>query len=269
VVAVRLENNESVNRDTGWCGFSVPERVTITQLERGYMFDKLERYLAKKMLVPTLEAGTSEEWSAHEENIRLNYKAFHVISTVLWWIDLNLCWIFRKLDDVIWWVRHRTTNVYHKVDTKLKPGYYDKDTLMLHANFSLLVDYVESECAWMENITKPSGYKSKWSWKPNEEEGMEYLNWKIADNYEPRSTQAREVVSLYKWWKYEYLVWEDPYDMFEDVVFGDEEVKDPLWGDGTFSRKKIDKIYEVEEKREAEIETNLIRLMKIRIGLWT
>jgi hypothetical protein len=261
-----------VNRDTGWCGFSVPERVIITQLERGYMFDKFERYLVKKMNVPVLECGTSEDWSAHEENIRANHKAFHMISTVLWEIDLTLSWIKRKIiDDVIWWVRHRTTDVYHKVDTKLKPGYYDKDTLMLHANFSLLVDYVETECARMNNISVHSKFtdKSDRKFKPNEEDGIEYLKWEISDCEGPQADTAKEVIDLYKWWKYGYLVWEDPYTMFDDVVFGDEKEEDCIFGKGSFSRMKMDKIYEVEAWREAEIETNLIRLMKIRRGLWT
>jgi hypothetical protein len=53
--------------------------------------------------------------------------------------------IDRKLKSLIWWIKYRTTERYHIVDTKLKPAYYDVDTRLTDACFSLLIDFVEKE----------------------------------------------------------------------------------------------------------------------------
>ena len=58
-----------------------------------------------------------------------------------------------KLENLKYWVTHRTIDKYNKIEIpSLKPGYYDKDTQMLHGMFDLLVDYVECELAWMQLI---------------------------------------------------------------------------------------------------------------------
>lgn len=65
-------------------------------------------------------------------------------------------WLRRK--DPIWWIRHRTTDRYNVVRTGLPPGYYDKDIQMIHACFSLLVDFVESECDGVANLKRQMRY---------------------------------------------------------------------------------------------------------------
>lgn len=45
----------------------------------------------------------------------------------------------------------------------LEPGYYDKDTLLLHSCFDLLVDYVEVECAYL-NLYFNDDLDKKFSW---------------------------------------------------------------------------------------------------------
>jgi len=56
------------------------------------------------------------------------------------------------LENLYYWVRYRTFDKYHVIKTDLKPGYYDKSTQYFHSCFSILVDFVELECAWMEYI---------------------------------------------------------------------------------------------------------------------
>lgn len=74
-----------------------------------------------------------------------------------------------------WWVRHRIDprHRYHIVRTGLKPGYHDKDDLMLHACFSLLARFVEREC--------PPGMS--WGW--DEEHAKAWAT----------------ILDLYGWWK--------------------------------------------------------------------
>ena len=45
------------------------------------------------------------------------------------------------------WIAYRTYDKYNKIDTGLKPGYYESDTLMLHGMMQLMQDYVEIESA--------------------------------------------------------------------------------------------------------------------------
>lgn len=119
----------------------------------------------------------------------------------------------RVAHDLWWWIRHRTTNRYHVLRIgSLTPGWWDVDTRLLHASFTLLESYVENE-------------------KP-----FKHIEWNDTD--ESRE-HANEIHSLYMWWKW---------------------------------RKSADLDYEsLEEENERynEETENLIRLMKIRMTLWT
>ncbi len=51
-----------------------------------------------------------------------------------------------KLRHAGWWVYHRAVRPFNVVRIRsLSPDYHDKDDLMLHACFQLLVDFVEVE----------------------------------------------------------------------------------------------------------------------------
>lgn len=63
-------------------------------------------------------------------------------------------WYWLRRQEPIWWLRHRTTDRYHVVGTGLPPGYYDKDTQMLHACFWLLVRFVDKECGGVANLRR-------------------------------------------------------------------------------------------------------------------
>ena len=54
---------------------------------------------------------------------------------------------FSWLSDIKYWVLYRTTRRYNTVNMykTLKPAYYDIDTRLVHANFTLLSEYVEKE----------------------------------------------------------------------------------------------------------------------------
>jgi hypothetical protein len=57
-------------------------------------------------------------------------------------------YLVNRVKDTYYWVRHRTVDKYHVVRTGLEPGYYDKDTQMIHACFNLLVEFVDREQPW-------------------------------------------------------------------------------------------------------------------------
>lgn len=103
------------------------------------------------------------------------------------WLWKRLCW---QTGELYWKIRHRTVNRFHVVDTGLKPDYYDKDIILLHACFNLLVDFVEVECAAVQGATK----------LPNPEEGVKRLQEKAKFLWW-QGKSAQEALCLYYWWK--------------------------------------------------------------------
>lgn len=165
--------------------------------------------------------------------------------------------------------RHR----YHIVKTGLEPGYYDTDYRMLHANFQLLVDFIECELAWMEysmNFEKYGniGWFKRWRFKRNKEMGLEYLEWKMnltlgEDPGGSQAAYAKEKFAIYKWWTEERPKnWENLDKQLHEWIL----IKD---ADDSIATDYFKAYWEREEKLHQDDEDMLIRLMKIRRGLWT
>lgn len=107
----------------------------------------------------------------------------------------------------------------HLVDTGLKPGYHNTKERMLHANFALLVHFVENECARIYASASREKMKNLFGWKiilpwririalrKNQdyarEYGIAYLNWHIETETETGVNDVehlRQIISLYGWW---------------------------------------------------------------------
>jgi len=131
----------------------------------------------------------------------------------------------------------------------LKRGWCDKDELLLHAAFQILVDFVEQE-------------------KPNK--------WGIQKDHQKT---WREICALYKWWKKERPSRKEPLDnerikhpkLELEKVPGSDYLKfvEP-------DKKKYAAFYKAAEKQkmlekqwENEDRRNLHRLVNIRKFLWT
>jgi len=61
--------------------------------------------------------------------------------------------IKRVFNDMKYWISHRTYDKYHVVRTGLPVGYSDVVEKMLHTNFTMLVDFIEVEKAWLNQNT--------------------------------------------------------------------------------------------------------------------
>lgn len=194
-------------------------------------------------------------WKCFKENKRFMGLRYAIRTELL-----NI-WGVRKLNRLWWAILHRTTKKFHVVKLDLKPGYYDVDTRLVHANFCLLAHYVEKE------------------------HPFETVVW---DDTDEHKQAAKEIKELYTWWKEVYPKYDDNNPLYADDVKapdhefvvhsvdedgdpkfyrmedkpGQEEIKEK------FSKACKDSM-EYEKKQEAEIEENLIRLIKIRHYLWT
>lgn len=193
------------------------------------------------------------------------------------------------------WVRYRFFDRYHLINTGLAPDYHEIEERMMHGMFSLLVDFVEVESAWMHIVFDEKEREKRkvpwWSmgWTRfksfrNPEAGLDHLRWEMTlddenlpvDERNPgQAKMAREVWELYHWWKFVRPQRPDPHDasgwseycrnksMRE--LFGDD--RDPE--DSRISMEIINHSREIEEAYENEDEDMLIRLVKIRKSLWT
>jgi len=134
----------------------------------------------------------------------------------------------------------------------LKAGWHDKDTVILHAVFQLLVDFVEQE-------------------QPDK-----YIDW----NHDSTLKQAwKEIRSLYRWWTTTRPNRRDPLD---DKKIVRPPLRFEKIAGTTFSRsvppdtKKYAAYYRtlkrharLEQKWREEDQRNLHRLIEIREFLWT
>lgn len=227
------------------------------------MFKKLKKWIAYN---PPY-ALTWEEWREFDKEFKKNAPVRFFIKNI---ILVRIKQIKRRyIDDSINWVRYRTTRRFHIINTGLKPGYYDKDHIMLHGNFSILKNYVEVECAAMHNWDKPVKEAN---------DGVKHLEWEISLGEEsPRQSEsAKEILTLYKWWT--------------EIRPNRERVKLPIKAEEALSKRKwTDTFFDTMERVEKDDEYKnyikesheqtdawnqedddmLIRLIKIRKNLWT
>ncbi len=135
----------------------------------------------------------------------------------------------------------------------LNKGWHDRDEMLLHASFQILIDFVDKEHPG-DIIDWSATRKHKKVWK--------------------------EICRLYKWWKKDRPVRKSP---LEDKKLKTPPVKfEKIPGSNcsrllSFRKKKkylryykaIDKAIQLEEKWAKEDQKNLHRLVKIRPFLWT
>jgi hypothetical protein len=181
------------------------------------------------------------------------------------------------------------------VDTKLKPGYYDKDELMLHVNFSLLVDFVEKECAWMElmlnhsndfRVKLPKLIRQLFFQISDKDLGLAYISGMSVNEGMGAYT---DVLKLYIWWTETRINRKTPeeesgienfrnemikkYDSLGEFVQSDNnllEYKSLLSPSEDKKYLRLIKLYSsIEDSYEKEDQSMLIKLMKIRSFLWT
>jgi hypothetical protein len=187
----------------------------------------------------------------------------------LWWMDFTYSIErtppFSWFGKAKWWLKYRfhPSHRYHIINSRLKPGYYDRDYVLLCTSFAILCDFIEKELPWSAYDSKkvPWYMPRKWYVKKHAQElAFEHLDWKMKArmkldencNDDPNSDlqilhegtwgwASKEMEELYIWWKYQR----------------DQEHTFTSWAE-----------YDPEALDEKD-DKQLLRLMKIRGFLWT
>jgi hypothetical protein len=234
-------------------------------------------------------ALTSEGWFSFNQEFRTE-------APIRFWFHRNFkrkfIYPFKwKYEELSYWIRYRTIEKYHQVKTGLPPGYAERDNIMLHVNFNLLKDYVEVSQAyrtyWADDIPKTwceqhmPFYTLFFPFR-RPDLGMKHLEWASTlddpalpphEQSKEQAKYAREILVLYKWWvegrpnrkKVEIRRLstgiDDVMDMFNPKIKLTPEYK--------LYKADLEKSFKQEEKWDNEDDKMLVRLMKIRRGLWS
>ena len=183
-----------------------------------------------------------------------------------------------KLQELGSWLRGILRRKHHIVRMKaLSRGqWYDSDIRIFEANFQILVDYIENECAWMNLIAER---KTKWYYNwlgfPDARgNALKHLNWEIqlGKDSPGQSESAEKVKELYLWYKDVRPARLDPWN---DVPLRewkteptDQGMQRLLPADEDYY-EAIQKAAEMEQAYEDEDTQKLVELIRIRQFLWT
>lgn len=268
-------------------GFKMRLHIT-----NGKFFNKIR----KQLKVDKPYALGFDEWDEWYADLKAKQPvAYFITESFPDFIETVYAKSFGKLHEFRYWVRIRFMDKYHVVKTTLNPNqYHGADEIMLHANFQILVDFVEIELAHMQVSfsNKDNKYKkirTIFGSRRNPEAGLDHLKWESnldAAELEPHERSdaqariAREKLALYLWWTKARPARKDVHEESGWSAICDEV--DKKYGGG-FSRKweakdpelkkrydeALDTCHELENSRRQEDEDMLIRLIKIRENLWT
>jgi len=85
---------------------------------------------------------------------------------------------------------------HHVIYLDLKPGWCDVDERMVYANFKLLEHFIEQECSQYETIDDYDDLSLS-------ERGIIGLHESYEHEDHRYMSNCKELITLYKWWKYE------------------------------------------------------------------
>jgi len=201
-----------------------------------------------------------------------------------------------KYDNIRYWIRYRTYDKYHIVDTGLKPDYYDASTIMLHADFNILKEFVEVEQAW-QSYCWSDEYKEKATWCEKHmpfyrffypfrrpDIGIKHFEWAATlddpklpphERCDHQAVAAREILTIYDWWVNQRPARKEiehtPYDNqgLDGILACFDDDFDRTAPDFIVHQKSMDDAGKQEEEWHDEDEQMLIRLIKVRRSLWT
>jgi hypothetical protein len=258
---------------------------------------------------PKIKCGTSEEWDAWEATAKVAHPVrWWIAEEGLDYLQTIVCYIPDKLNDIRYYINNRWVSHSHALTAHprdIKPGSWsDVGNRFLPCLFNELVDFVEIEQAWHHCMWSDEAktefevpwWRSGWlrwrTWRCPEA-GMEYLKWassltnvdfldedkkhEAVPTYQ--ATSAKEIIELYTCWTVTYRNRPDAYEA-SGWTAACEASRIANGGKLSFSsdkdpvlKKASDKAHKLLQKIEADYEKEdeamMIRLIKVRHGLWT
>lgn len=248
-----------------------------------------------------------DEW--RDQAQRRNPVRFWLAEEGLGHVQDFVTWPIRKIYDVKYYINNRFVTRTHALTAHprdIEPGTWsDVGNRFLPCLFNELVDFVEIEQAWSHIAWGSAEDRAKydtpfwasgwWRWRTWRcpQAGLDHLDWamtltnsdwveKTDPNYGKPTGQAevaKEIKELYTWWTVTYRNRPDPYDASGWTAYC-ELSRSANGGKLSFSNDKSPelasmsdtahkKLREIEEAYEKEEEEMMIRLIRIRSGLWT
>jgi hypothetical protein len=224
-------------------------------------------------------------------------------------IQNTINWPADQLNNIRYYINNRWISKSHALTAHprdIKPGAWaDVGNRFLPCLFNELVDFVEIETAWHHCLFdkearvkySPPWWRRGWlrwrTWRCAPA-GVAYLDWAASltmdeswgieptdeDYGQPthQAVAAREVLALYTWWKQVYANRPDPYDASGWTAICEQHGKDfvNIFDDSALTPQQnqsknnsLELLHKIEEDYEREDTEMLIRLIKIRKGLWT
>jgi len=258
---------------------------------------------------PKLKCGTSDEWAEWERKAqgesRLRY---WLAEEGLDYLQRVVFYVPDTLHSIKYYINNRWVTKTHALTAhprNIKPGSWrDVGDRFLPCLFNELVDFVEVELAWW-NIAwdeearkkfQAPWYASGWfrwrTWRSAEcglanLEWQRQLRWKedeVGKDFKglgeltPQAVKAQEILDLYTWWTEVYPNRPDPHDASGWSAYCDAQRElngDRLFGGNTtpelkkLSTKSLKLLKKIEADYEKEDTEMMIRLIKVRHGLWT
>lgn len=256
-----------------------------------------------------LDAGTADEWDDWTTAAQMKHNfRYWLAEEGLSHLQDFVTWPIRKIHDAKYYINNRWVTRTHSLTAHprdIKPGQWqDVGNRFLPCLFNELVDFVEIELAWWHIAWADAEEKAKYNapfwatgwfrWRTwrNASAGLDNLNWQANlrhdedyckdetyyGEFTPQAIKAQEILSLYNWWTvtrpqrvdaYEASGWTEYCERARELnggsLFGGKSTPE-LREMSDISHKRLQ---EIETRYENEDEAMMIRLIKVRHGLWT
>ena len=258
---------------------------------------------------PKLKFGTSDQWDEWDRKASGQSPVrYWLAEEGLDYLQKVVFYVPDTIHSIKYYINNRWVTKTHALTAHprdIKPGNWrDVGDRFLPCLFNELVDYVEVELAWWNiawNDEARKKFEAPWyargwfrwrTWRSAEcglanLEWQRNLRWKeeeVGKDFKglgeltPQAIKAQEILDLYKWWTEVYPTRVDAHevsgwsaycdakrDLNDGRLFGSKETPE-LKKQGSKALKLSSKIEAQYEKEDTDM---LIRLIKVRHGLWT
>lgn len=258
---------------------------------------------------PKGAAKTSEGWDEWHKLAGQSRVRYWLAEEGLDYLQTIIFYPTDKLYELKYYINNRWVTRTHALTAHprdIKPGTWsDVGNRFLPCLFNELVDFVEVELAWWHiawNSEEREKYKAPWwssgwfrwrTWRCPQA-GLDSLEWQRnlrwteeecgpdsenVGKLTPQAIKAQEILDLYTWWTQTYRNRPEPMEASGWSAYC-EAARLANGGKMSFSSDKtpelakmskiaMKKLHKIEADYEKEDEAMMIRLIKVRHGLWT